>query len=446
MDKYDLIGIGIGPFNLGLAALLSSHDELSSLFLESKPRFSWHAGLLLPDTTLQVPFLADLVTLIAPTHPLSYLSYLHEYDRLYKFYYYEKFQIPRLEYDHYCRWAAEKLPACRFDAEVTGVTYEPDAEHFIVESRSCTGDTRRYACRDLAIGIGTSPIMPTWTKVQTQAPIVHSAEFITRRKQLESCRRVTVVGSGQSAAECVLALYQALTPEKIAAGASIQWITRSPGFHPMESSKLGQECFTPAYMAYFQTLSREKRRQIVASQGGLYKGISYATIGKIFDAIYEGSIGGRDPRLLLLPNCEVQHVIGSADSNSLRVSFRHCSLEQRGSVDTDAIVAATGYHHITPGWLEALKQTVLETDERGDCLVNEAFIAQRRDAGTGRIFVQNTEIFQHGIGSPDLGLGAYRNGSIINTLLGREQYRLPQQSAFQSFGLPDNCQPEDEEL
>ena len=70
----------------------------------------------------------------------------------------------------------------------------------------------------------------------------------------------------KSAAECVLALFNSLTPEQVKAGASIRWITRSAGFHPMEYSKLGQECFTPAYMQYFQSLPRDKRRDIAASQ------------------------------------------------------------------------------------------------------------------------------------------------------------------------------------
>ncbi|MGL5071521.1 MAG: SidA/IucD/PvdA family monooxygenase, partial [Aeromonas salmonicida] len=83
ITSVDLTGIGIGPFNLGLAALLSRHSEVTGVFLERKPAFRWHEGLLLPGTTLQVPFLADLVTLADPTHPLSYLNYLHQQDRLY---------------------------------------------------------------------------------------------------------------------------------------------------------------------------------------------------------------------------------------------------------------------------------------------------------------------------------------------------------------------------
>ncbi|MFI7959525.1 SidA/IucD/PvdA family monooxygenase, partial [Acinetobacter baumannii] len=56
MKKIDITGIGIGPFNLGLAALLSHHPEIKSVFLERKPEFRWHEGLLLQGTTLQVPF------------------------------------------------------------------------------------------------------------------------------------------------------------------------------------------------------------------------------------------------------------------------------------------------------------------------------------------------------------------------------------------------------
>ena len=88
--KTNIIGIGIGPFNLGLAALLSTVRDIQSVFLEKKPEFHWHHGLLLPGTTLQVPFFADLVTMADPSHKLSYLSYLHQHNRLYQFYYYEK--------------------------------------------------------------------------------------------------------------------------------------------------------------------------------------------------------------------------------------------------------------------------------------------------------------------------------------------------------------------
>lgn len=239
MHSIDLAGIGIGPFNLGLAALLSNHTEINAVFLEQKPDFNWHDGLLLEGTTLQVPFLADLVTMADPCHRLSYLNYLHQQQRLYRFCYYDHFLIPRREYNDYCRWAVQQLPACHFDQQVQAVTYDRQQEKFILKVASADGSKRDYCCQDLAIGVGTKPYYPDWLHRSSHPLIQHSASFNRIREQLQQCRQVTVVGSGQSAAECVLALYRALQPEQIQAGASIRWLTRSAGFHPMEFSKLG---------------------------------------------------------------------------------------------------------------------------------------------------------------------------------------------------------------
>ena len=175
------------------------------------------------------------------------------------------------------------------------------------------------------------------------------------------------------------------------------------------------------------------RRDIVAGQGLLYKGISFSTIADIYDLMYERSIGGNDPGLTLLSNCEVESVEDLG--GTLRIAYRHRELNQTSTFEADAIVAATGYGHVWPQWFERLKGSVLETDEHGDCIVEEDFTARRCDAGAGRIFVQNAEIFQHGVGSPDLGIAAIRNATIANQLLGQAQYRLPKRSSFQRYGM-----------
>src|SRR3712207_5055254 len=78
MTTYDLLGIGLGPFNLGLACLADPIDDLDAVFLEGADGFAWHPGMMLPDATLQVPFLADLVTLADPTSRFSYLAFLKD--------------------------------------------------------------------------------------------------------------------------------------------------------------------------------------------------------------------------------------------------------------------------------------------------------------------------------------------------------------------------------
>ena len=107
-----MLGVGLGPFGLSLAALADGVEDLDAVFLDQRPAMSWHPGLLLEGAILQVPFLADLVTLVDPTSPWSYLAYLRAHGRLFRFYLAERFQVPRAEYDDYLRWVAESLPSC----------------------------------------------------------------------------------------------------------------------------------------------------------------------------------------------------------------------------------------------------------------------------------------------------------------------------------------------
>jgi lysine N6-hydroxylase len=98
-STYDIIGIGIGPFNLGLAALCEPVEQIKALFLDQKSQFHWHPGLLLENTSLQVPFLADLVTMADPCSKFSFLNYLKAQSRLYNFYFLEKLSYfaPRIQ-------------------------------------------------------------------------------------------------------------------------------------------------------------------------------------------------------------------------------------------------------------------------------------------------------------------------------------------------------------
>jgi lysine N6-hydroxylase len=56
--------------------------------------------------------------------------------------------------------------------------------------------------------------------------------------------------------------------------------------------------------------------------------------------------------------------------------------------------------------------------------------------GKHHLFVQNGELHTHGVGAPDLGLGAFRSATIINQLAGKEVYKIYEHNnVFQQFGL-----------
>lgn len=177
---YDFVGIGLGPFNLGLACLTEPIDTLDGVFLESKPDFEWHAGMFLDGAHLQTPFMSDLVTLADPTSPYSFLNYLKEKGRLYSFYIRENFYPLRVEYDDYCRWAANKLSSVRFSTTVAEVTYEDDV--YVV--RTTAGE--RYRGRHLVLGTGTPPTSRrparTWAATSCTTPAICGTRRNSRRR------------------------------------------------------------------------------------------------------------------------------------------------------------------------------------------------------------------------------------------------------------------------
>jgi lysine/ornithine N-monooxygenase len=87
----DLIGVGAGPANLSLAALLTTARErglssLSSVFLERNSAIFWHSQQMFPETLMQTEFYRDLVTPIDPTSRFSFLNYLKSNARLEQFF------------------------------------------------------------------------------------------------------------------------------------------------------------------------------------------------------------------------------------------------------------------------------------------------------------------------------------------------------------------------
>ncbi|RZQ61341.1 lysine N(6)-hydroxylase/L-ornithine N(5)-oxygenase family protein [Amycolatopsis suaedae] len=429
----DLAGVGIGPFNLSLAALAAPVEGLTAEFFERRDEFRWHPGLLIEGTTLQVPFLADLVSLVDPTSPLSFLNYLRDRGRLFPFYFAERFHIPRTEYDDYGRWASTRLPSCRFAHEVDEIGWSFPDEAFEL---TFTGG-RRVLARNVVLGVGTAPVIPEALRevvADPDVPAVHSADYLELRDRLIAAPTVTVVGSGQSGAEVFLDLLRARPTT-----AGLRWVARTPSFAPMEYSKLGLEQFTPDYTDFFFGLSEQTRDWLVPSQWQLYKGIDAETIAAIHDELYRRSIGGGWPKVVMTPGAEV--LAARLADGAIALDLHHSQQRATVTVRTDAVVAATGYAETSAHLLDPLAE-VLHRDRSGRLTVDRQYRLGLPAEITGSLFVQNAERHTHGVGAPDLGLAAWRSASILNTVCGRTVYDLPDRTAFTTFGLATSSEDE----
>jgi len=414
---HDVVAVGAGPFNLGLACLADPIDELDGVFLEARDRFDWHPGMLLDDATLQVPFLADLVTMADPTSRWSFLNYLKQSGNLYAFYVRESFYPLRREYDDYCRWAAGKLSSVRFDTTVSEVTYEDG--HYLV--RTETGDT--FRARHLVLGTGTSPHHPEAVR-GLGGDFIHNSRYVEHRSELVKKESITIVGSGQSAAE----IYHDLLSEIDVYGYRLNWVTRSPRFFPLEYTKLTLEMTSPEYIDYYRELPEATRYRLTAQQKGLFKGIDGDLINEIFDLLYQKNLGGPVPTRLLTNSSlrSARH-----ENGTYTLGFRQEEQEKDFEIETQGLVLATGYKYAEPEFLAPVRDRLVY-DAHGNFDVSRTYAIDVTGRG---VFLQNGGVHTHSITSPDLGMGAYRNSCIIRELLGTEYYPVEKTIAFQEFSV-----------
>ncbi|MFH9660782.1 lysine N(6)-hydroxylase/L-ornithine N(5)-oxygenase family protein [Streptomyces sp. NPDC017248] len=417
---HDFVGIGLGPFNLGLACLTEPIAGLDGVFLESKPDFEWHAGMFLDGAHLQTPFMSDLVTLADPTSRYSFLNYLKEKGRLYSFYIRENFYPLRIEYDDYCRWAAGKLSCVRFGTTVTEVTYQD--ELYVV--RTAAGDT--YRARHLVLGTGTAPYVPPACR-GLDGDLLHTSQYTHRKAELLTKKSVTVVGSGQSAAE----IYYDLLAGIDSHGYQLNWVTRSPRFFPLEYTKLTLEMTSPDYIDYFRALPEETRYRLEKQQKGLFKGINADLIDSIFDLLYQKNVesGDRPVPTRLLTNSTLR--TAAYQDGAYTLGFHQDEQDKDFTLRTEGLVLATGYHYTPPDFLAPVRER-LRFDGHGRFDVARNYSIDTTGRG---VFLQNAGVHTHSVTSPDLGMGAYRNAYIIRELLGTEYYPVEKTIAFQEFSV-----------
>ncbi len=128
---------------------------------------------------------------------------------------------------------------------------------------------------------------------------------------------------------------------------------------------------------------------------------------------------------------------GGRPDGALALVLHHLDEDVTFTHETDVLVLGTGYRDAplpVPGLAD-----LAVLDEHGRPVVESDFRVRLRDGVGGRdrvLFVQNAELHAHGVGAPDLGLGAHRNAVIVNALCEREVYALRARNVFQSFGAP----------
>ena len=415
----DLAGVGIGPANLSLAALVSRVPELRTRFVDVRPEFNWHPGLMLPNSTINVSFLKDLVTLADPTHPLSFLSFLHSTRDIYSFINAELGSVSRREFNEYLRWACEHLESLQWSTAVERIVHEDGA--FTMHT-----DHGALRTRHVVLGTGLRRFVPPCVTPHLGSDVFHAAEFMLRAPRLEG-KRVAVIGGGQTGAEMVLGLLERAEDRP----AQVIWVSRRKNFEPLDASAFANELYTPEYSDYFSRLPFEVRQQLLQEQKMTSDGINHELLKRIYQKLYEIRFLDKEPeRWRLCPGRELVGLERGAGGLTLETYQRHSDAYE--AIDADVLISSTGYSRTFPTVLEPLRDRI--PLEGGEFFVNDDYSIRWDGPDANRIYVQNAAQAARGVADPNLSLNAWRAARITNSLAERTVYDIEGSSSMVDWG------------
>ncbi|WP_309248444.1 SidA/IucD/PvdA family monooxygenase [Streptomyces sp. MNP-20] len=417
-DTYDVVGIGFGPANLSLAIALEEHPEpFTSAFFEQRASLSWHRGMLLPSAKMQVSFLKDLATFRNPTSPYSFVAYLHASGRLARFVNNQDFYPTRKEFHDYLEWAEARLrPRVRYGSRVTALRTPAGArtplDHALLTVRDTApgGATRLVKARNVVIATGLVPRMPAG--VEADASVWHSSEFLDRfRRHHRPLRRVAVAGAGQSAAEIVGFLHDALPDAEIYA------IVPAYGYSIADNTPFANQVFDPdAIDDYFHGTRRSRDAFWHYHKNTNYSVVDSEVIKDLYRRAYDDDLAGAE-RLRFLNLTRVAGV--KSVQNDVRVTLHSTAREESYDVDLDVLVCATGYEPMDPAAVLGDLAPWCLRDAEGRLHVDRDFRLVTAPGLHCGIYLQGGTEHTHGLSSSLLSNLATRSGEITVSIANR---------------------------
>lgn len=419
LDVLDVLGIGFGPSNLALAIAIDEHNRcdpaaaLTAAFVERKPRFGWHRGMLIDDATMQVSFLKDLVTLRNPCSDFSFVSYLHNRGRLVDFINHKTLFPLRIEFHDYLEWAAARLDdVVAYDQEATDV--EPVVEDgTVVAFDVATSDgagrgiTVRRA-RNVVVAAGLAPRLPPEARLGGR--VWHNLDLLDRVETLPPVpRRFVVVGAGQSAAEVVEYLHRRFPTAEVCS-VFTRW-----GYTPSDDTPFANRIFDPAAVdVYYGATEDVKRMLFDYHRNTNYSVVDQDLINELYRRQYQEKVQGRE-RLRIL-NASRVVAVDPSDAE-VRVEVEFLPTGERTPLVADAVVYATGYRptdtlRLLGGAAELARRRPDGAPEVG----RDYRVALHEPAEAG-IYVQGATEHTHGITSTLLSNIAVRSGEIVDSVL-----------------------------
>lgn len=416
-QHVNLAGIGAGPFNLSVAALLHKAKGIQAAFFDKKNHFDWHPGLMLDDAKLQTSWMKDLVTAVDPTSPFSFMNFLVQKGRFYSFINAEQSAISRQEFAQYLEWVSAQLPSVHYGNQVREINFKQNKFWLRFDDKIISAD-------NLCVGTGTQPYIPAFASAYLGKQVFHGGKVLASPRNF-SGKRVAVVGGGQTGAEIFLNLMRGQWGEC----ESVHWLSRRDNFEQLDESPFTNDFFTPDYVRYFLGLNHADKKIMVEKQKLASDGISPSTLKEIYQSLYHAKIVHKNKdKFVLMPGRTLINMHKQTNGFGLEVDYPQMSTIEK--MDADIVIFCTGFKSVVPGCLEPLADE-LHWESEGVFSMQDNYRVNWNGDQHNRIYAVNASRHHHGIVDPQTSLMSWRSAIIANDLLGYELYPLNQPTMVQ---------------
>lgn len=421
-QTYDLIGIGVGPFNLSLAALLEKTPYVDSLFLEKKTHFDWHPELMFADTTMQTTYMKDLVTPVDPTNPNSFLNYLVQNDLFYSFINTQRTVISRREFEQYCSWVAKRLQnKLQFDSVVQNIDFK-NGEFEIESSKGI------YHSKNICVATGLSPRLPECAKDYLGPQVFHAKSPELKNLNLAG-KRLVIVGGGQTGIE----IFRNAMLGKWGEAHSVQILTRRKNLEPLDEAAFTNEYFTPNYVDAFWNLKQDQKEEIIASQKLASDGNTPQYLSLLYNDLYRLKYVEGDRRPLQFLACRKLMEMHK-EGEGFRLVIENTFMQREEQIQADVIILSTGFETRIPQALEPLYAKI-NFDSQGRFKFKKSYAIEWQGPEKNKIYALNFSRHNHGIIDPQTSLMAWRSANVINDLVQQTIFKTQQERTnFVDYG------------
>ncbi len=421
-EVFDVVGVGMGPSNLAFATAVDEHNEslaagdrISAVFLEQKPAFAWHPGMLLSGSTMQISYLKDLATLRNPRSRFTFVNYLQQAGRLIDFINHQTFFPSRIEFSDYLNWVAASIEsAVQYQRTVTEI--EPLGESSAGGARyrvTATGPdgAEEYFARTVIAATGLTEKLPSWATAGRR--LFHNHRLLEHLEGIGevSENRFLVLGSGQSAAEVVQHLHRSY-PQAV-----VESAFNSFGFSPADDSPFANRVFDPSAVDDFYFAPDGVRSELIARHRSTnYSCVDLELINELYAIEYQEKVQG-PRRLVFRPGTEVLEAVESDAAVSVTLHDRIKG--QAENLRYDAVVCATGF---TSDGVSGLLRGVGIPAAGTPGFARDYQLLLDGEPMTG-LFVQGPTEATHGLTSTLLSNVAVRGGELLNSVLALRERR-----------------------